>query len=185
MAASCAQCAGGREVDVEAGDPVEDDGVREREAEDGAGGVFEAELRRVGRGSRDDIARREEVEDAARGVGFLAEGGGEVAEGVVGGVGDDVVAGGGVVVGEAEAADHVGEPEDRLAEMAAGSVGIGVAGAGFLVDEDGGDDGLHVAADVVAVVGEDCGDARDVGRAGVLVTRCWMSCRQTKGPTLG
>ena len=42
--------AGGAEVDVEAGDLVVDEGVGEREATDGAGGVLEAELRRVRRG---------------------------------------------------------------------------------------------------------------------------------------
>ena len=51
--------------------------------------------------------------------------------------------------------------------MAAVEAGVGVAGAGFGVFEDGANDCLHVSADVVAVVGEDGGDARDVGRAGI------------------
>ena len=77
-----AECAGGAEIAGEAGDPVVDDVVGEREAEDGAGGVFLAELRCVGGGSGDDVVGREEVEDAAGGVGLLAEGGGVVAEAV-------------------------------------------------------------------------------------------------------
>ena len=137
------------------------------ETEDGAGGVLQAELRRVGRGSRDHISRREEVEDAAGGVGLLAERGGEVTEGVVGGVGDDVVAGGGVVVGEAEAADHVGEPENRLAEVAACERWRLCHLRVLPVGEDSRNDGLHIAAHIAAVVGEDGRDAGDIGGAGI------------------
>ena len=154
-----AESAGGAEVDGEVGDLVVDEVVGKREAEDGAGGVLLAELGRVRGGAGDDVVGREEVEDAAGGVGLFAESVGVVAEARV--VAD---AGG---VGEAEAAEDVGHVEHGLAEVAAVGSGVGVAGAGFGIFEDGANDGLHVSADAAAVVGEDGGDAGDVGGAGI------------------
>ncbi len=51
--------------------------------------------------------------------------------------------------------------------MTAGSSGVCVTCASFLVRKDGGNDGLHVAAHIAAVVGEDRRDAGDICGAGI------------------
>ena len=51
-----AKCAGGAEVHIEAGDFVEDHGIRQRQAQDGRGRVFEIELGATERCLGDDIA---------------------------------------------------------------------------------------------------------------------------------
>ena len=53
--------------------------------------------------------------------------------------------------------------------MAAVVEGVGVSRAGFFVFENGSDDGLHIASDAAAVVGEDGGDAGNIGRARVAL----------------
>lgn len=69
--------------------------------------------------------------------------------------------------GGAEGAEEAGHAKEGLLEFAVGGVAGDGGRAGFVVGEDGADDGGEVAADTGAVIAEFFGDAVDVGGAGV------------------
>ena len=66
-----------------------------------------------------------------------------------------------------EGAAPLHKAHHRFAQLAEGGRAQAVRAAGLVVKQDGGKDRFHVAAHTVAVVVEDRGDARHIGRAGV------------------
>ena len=130
------------------------DAIGESQPESFGGSVLLRELRCVDRSARNDIARREEVKDARRGVGCRTQ-----RRRVTGGY---IVAALSIDVGETQSAKDTGEVKDRLAQVATLRGWSGIACAGLRIIQDSRDHRLHIAADTGAVVGKYSRDAANV-----------------------
>ena len=126
---------------------------------DGGVGRVDLEFRPEQAAARRNKRRRVVVENARRVVEILAH---------VPQIETEVVLRG---HGAAKGTKHARDVEDRLLKVTVGGLIVAsvIVGAGFGVQQDRGDSGLHIAADTVTVVDECGGDALHVGRAGIAL----------------